>query len=81
MQHPWPYLFVRLSEIASCSAYGNKLFEMKLSPRTKEFLWLSTDFRVLIFAEMIHYRAKAVLKTCFCFSARQEEAWGLIGSC
>lgn len=45
MQHPWPYLFVRLSEIASCSAYGNKVFKMKLSPRTKEFLWLSSpDF-------------------------------------
>lgn len=41
MQHQWPYLFARLSEIASCSAYGNKLFKMKLSLRTNGFLWLS----------------------------------------
>lgn len=80
MQHSWPYLFVRLSEIASCSAYGNKLFKMKLSLRTKEFLWLST------LESWFLQKWSIMEKSCsenllFYFSARQEEVWGLIDSC
>lgn len=80
MQHPCPYLFVSLSEIASCSAYGNKLFQMKLSPRTKEFLWLSA-LESWASQKMIHYGAEVGLKTCFCFLAEKGEICGLVDSC
>lgn len=80
MQHPCPYLFVSLSEIASCSAYGNKLFKMKLSPRTKEFLWLSA-LESWVSQKMIHYGEKVGLKTCFCFLAKKGEICGSVDSC